>query len=696
MGRTRHRIIVTAVAAALALAPLAAGRASAEPARPWMNRALPPQVRATLLVKQMTLDEKILEIHMLDVPDHPREVAGIDRLGIPTFKITNGPAGAGPGDSRSPQPATALPSAMAMSASWDPAMAAAFGRIAGSEVRDRGEHLLEAPGLNIARIPQNGRNFEYLGEDPYLAAQLVVPEVRAIQAEDVIAEPKHFAANNQEADRKTVNEVIDERTLREIYLPAFQAAVRRGDAGAIMCAYPSVNGQFGCENTHQLADVLRHDWGFRGFVQSDYTATHSAVPAALAGLDLSMKHDWYGDPMKQAVLSGQLSESVVDTMVIRRFTQMFKYGVFDHPRPVVQIPAAEDGAVARTIAEQSAVLLKNDAGQLPLRTAAVHSVAVIGPYAGAAHTGGAGSSAVTPLYTVTPVQGITSHLPAGAAVTYSEGSDPAAAARLAASADVALVMVGNKDKEGGDRANLSLPTGQDALVSAVAAANPDTVVVLKTGGPVTMPWLAQVPAVLESWYPGEEDGNVVADLLFGQANPSGKLPLTFPKAEADTPAHTPQQYPGVNGTAVYSEGLQVGYRWYDTQGIEPLFPFGYGLSYTTFKVSHLTVPSRVHGHGTVRVGVDVTNIGTRAGSDVVQVYVADPATAGEPARQLRAFAKVSLRPGQTKHLTLVLDPHTFAVWNTSVNGWRTVPGQYTVYAGDSSRDLPLHRATWLG
>ncbi|MFL6073159.1 MAG: glycoside hydrolase family 3 C-terminal domain-containing protein [Mycobacteriales bacterium] len=698
MGRTR-RIVVTAVAAALALAPLTAGRASADPARPWLNRALPPQVRATLLVGQMTLDEKILEIHMLDVPDHPREVAAIDRLGIPAMKITNGPAGAGPGDSQSPQPATALPSALAMSASWDPAMAAAFGRIAGQEVRDRGEDLLEAPGLNIARVPRNGRNFEYLGEDPYLAAQLVVPEVRAIQDSDVIAEPKHYAANNQETDRKTVNEVIDERTLREIYLPAFQAAVRRGDAGAIMCAYPSVNGQFGCENTHQLSDILRGDWGFRGFVQSDYTATHSAVPAALAGLDLSMKHDWYGDPMKQAVLSGQLSESVVDTMLVRRFTQMFRFGMFDHPRPVTPIPAAADGAVARTIAERSAVLLKNDGGQLPLRASAVHSVAVIGPYAGAAHTGGGGSSAVTPLYTVTPVQGITSHLPAGATVSYADGSDPAAAAQLAASADVALVMVGNKDKEGGDRPNLSLPAGagnQDALVSAVAAANPHTVVVLKTGGPVLMPWLSQVPAVLESWYPGEEDGNVVADLLFGQANPSGKLPMSFPAAEADTPAHTPQQYPGVNGTAVYSEGLQVGYRWYDTQGVEPLFPFGYGLSYTTFRVDHLTVPSRVNGHGTVRVGVDVTNTGTRAGAEVVQVYVADPAAAGEPARQLRAFAKVSLRPGQTRHLTLALDQHTFSIWDTAANGWRTVPGRYTVYAGDSSRNLTANRTTWLG
>jgi beta-glucosidase len=674
------RKVLTALATSALVLAGTAVPSRAAPARPWTDRSLSPQKRAELLVGRMTLDEKVLEIHMMDVHDHPREVPAIDRLGIPALKITNGPAGAGPGDSPTAQPATALPSALALSASWDPALAGTFGRVAGQEVVHRGESLLEAPGVNITRVPRNGRNFEYFGEDPYLASQLVVPEVRGIQGEGVIAEVKHYAANSQETDRKTVDEVIDERTLREIYLPAFEAAVKRGRTGAVMCAYPSVNGQFGCENTHQLKEVLRGDWGFDGFVQSDYTATHSTVPAALAGLDLDMKHVYYGDATKAAVLSGQLKESVVDTMLIRRFGQMFRLGLFDHPRTVTPIPAQRDGAIARSIAEQSAVLLKNSHGLLPLR--AIHSVAVIGPYGGAAHTGGGGSSAVTPLYTVTPVDGIKSH---GVTVSYSDGSDPAAAAALARSADIAVVMVGNKDKEGGDRPNLSLPGGQDQLVSSVAAANPKTVVVLKTGGPVLMPWLAQVPAVLEAWYPGEEDGNVVADLLFGAANPSGKLPMTFPKAESQTPANTPEQYPGVGGTATYSEKLQVGYRWYDAQNVEPQFPFGHGLSYSTFAFRHLGVS------GSGRATVDVTNTGRRTGADVVQVYVAAPASAGEPPRQLRGFAKVTLRPGQTRHVEVTLDPRSFSIWDTSAGRWATVPGRYTVFAGDSSRDLPLSR-----
>jgi beta-glucosidase len=674
------RKIVAALATSVLLVGGTAVPSGAASARPWLNPSLSPRERAELLVGQMTLDEKVLEIHMLDVPDHPREVAAIERLGMPALKITNGPAGAGPGDSRTAQPATALPSALGMAASWDPRVAGAFGRVAGQEVRDRGEDLIEAPGLNITRVPRNGRNFEYLGEDPYLAGRMAVSEVRAIQAAGTIAEVKHYAANNQETDRKTVNEVIDERTLREIYLPAFEAAVRQGRAGAVMCAYPSVNGRFGCENTHQLKDVLRGDWGFDGFVQSDYTATHSTVDAALAGEDLDMKHVYYGDATKAAVESGRLPESVVDTMLVRRFAQMFRFGLFDHPRTPTPIPAEEDGAVARSIAEQSAVLLKNEGGRLPLRS--VRSVAVIGPYAGAAHTGGGGSSQVAPLYTVSPVDGIARK---GVTVTYADGGDPAAAAALARSADVAVVMVGDKDREGSDRPNLSLPGGQDGLVSAVAAANPQTVVVLKTGGPVLMPWLSQVPAVLEAWYPGEEDGNVVADLLFGDANPSGKLPMTFPKAENETPANTPQQYPGVGGTATYSEGLQVGYRWYDARNVAPLFPFGHGLSYTSFAVRHLRVLDRHH------VAVDVTNTGTRTGADVVQAYVAAPASAGEPPRRLCGFAKVTLPPHRTKRLVLTLDPRTYSVWDTAADRWTTVPGRYTVFAGDSSRDLPSHQ-----
>jgi beta-glucosidase len=672
---------------------LAGGQPADSPAagtRPWMNPSLAPGQRAQLLVEQMTLDEKILQIHMINTREHPREVAPIPRLGIPALKITNGPAGAGPGDTPTAQPATALPAALALAASWDRTLAETFGRIAGAESAARGERVLEAPGVNIVRVPQNGRNFEYFGEDPYLAEEMGVYEIRGIQNQKVIAETKHYAANNQEQDRKTINEIIDERSLREIYLPAFEAAVKQGDTGAIMCAYPSVNGQFGCENTHLLKDILRGEWGFKGFVQSDYTATHSTIPAALAGLDLEMKHDnYYDSGMKEAVTSGQLSQSVLDDMLVRRFREMFRFGVFDQSPPSEPISMKQDGALARSIAEQSAVLLKNDR-LLPLDPKTLHSIALIGPYALAAHTGGGGSSRVLPAYTVTPEDGLKNHLSPAVKITLNDGKDVAAAAALAADADLAIVMVGNRDSEGRDRPNLSLPENQDKLVAKVAAANGRTVVVLKTGGPVLMPWLERVPAILEAWYPGEEDGNVVSDLLFGTANPSGKLPITFPKAEADTPAHTPDEYPGINGTVQYSEGLKVGYRWYDAASIAPLFPFGYGLSYTRFELRNFEAPAELKLGQQISVSLEVANLGSRAGADIVQVYVADPPAVGEPPRQLRGFAKVELQPHESAHLTVALDPRAFSIWNTEKNQWAVLPGTYEIFAGDSCRELPLH------
>jgi beta-glucosidase len=661
----------------------------ADAGRPWMNQSLPPERRAALLVQHMTLDEKISQIHMMDDRNNPREVAGIPRLGIPPFKVTNGPLGAGPGDSRQPEPATALPAALALAASWDPALAQEFGEVAGKEVADRGEDLIEGPGFNIARVPQNGRNFEYFGEDPFLSGRMGVAEVRSIQRQGVIAEIKHFAANSQETSRKTINEIIDERTLREIYLPAFEAAVKEANPGAVMAAYPSVNGEFCSENPHLLKDILRGDWGFKGFVQSDYTGTTNAVRAARAGLDLAMKPDHYSGEMKAAITNGEVPEATVDAMVERRFTQMFKFGMFDHVRTPKPIPAEKDGAIARSIAEQCAVLLKNRDNTLPLIASAIRSIAVIGPYAGAAMTGGGGSSQVKPLYTVTPVDGIKRHLRANVIVTYNSGTNVAAAAAIAKSADVALVMVGNKDREGRDRPNLSLPNRQDALISAVAAANPKTIVILKTGGAVLMPWLDQVPSVLEVWYPGEEDGNTVADLVFGNANPSGKLPVTFPKTESEVPASTLEQYPGVNGNAVYSEKLLVGYRWYDAENVEPLFPFGYGLSYTTFKVDKLSVSPFSEKNG-VQVSCDVKNTGPRAGAEVVQIYVAAPPDADEPPKQLKGFARVSLKPGETRRVTVTLNPRAFSIWSTSAGRWVLAPGQHGILVGTSSRNLPLH------
>src|SRR5438874_2174533 len=505
-----------------------------------------------------------------------------------------------------------------------------------------------------------------------------------------MADVKHYAANDQETARKTINEAIDDRTLHEIHLPAFEDAVKQSDVATVMCAYPAINGSFSCENKHLLTDILRGQWGFGGFVQSDASATHTAVGSAQAGQDLELRDNGpYDQELKAAVLAGTVSMQTLDTMIIRRLATEIRFGLFDHPATITPIDAAAGGAVARTIAEQSTVLLKNAGGQLPLAPGALHSIAVVGPYAQQVHPGGGGSSHVKPLYTVSPVQGIQQRAGTGVTVTSADGSDTAAAAQLAQAADVAVVIVGDVEKEGADRPNMSLTGNQDALVQAVAAANPHTIVVVDSGAPVLMPWIDTVPAALEAWYPGEEDGNALASILCGDVNPSGKLPVTFPRTETQTPVSTPDRWPGVNGTAHYSEALQVGYRWYDAQNQDPLFPFGFGLSYTTFSFRHLNATPRLLPGGRVTVGVDVTNTGTRTGTEVAQLYVTDPATAGEPPKQLEGFQKVTLAPGQTRHLTFKLDERAFSVWDPKAQQWTTVVGRYRVSVGDSSRNLPL-------
>jgi beta-glucosidase len=657
------------------------------------DTSLTPTQRASELVARMTLDEKITELHGTQNADHKRYVPGIDRLGIPPLVVTNGPAGVGPGDDPVQPAATALPAPISLAASFDSALARQYGMVTGAETNDLGQNVLEGPDVNIARVPVSGRTFEGYGEDPYLAGQLSVSNIQGIQSQGIVAEVKHYAANNQETNRGTINEIIDDRTMHEIYLPQFEASVEQGHVGSVMCAYNRVNGPYNCEQDQLLENVLRGQWGFDGFVQSDFGAVHSTVPSALAGMDLEMPTGIYYDTaMKQAVQSGQIREQSIDTLLTDRFATMIRLGLFDRPVSKSPIPIAADGAFARDAAEQGTVLLKNSGSQLPLDASALHSIAVIGPYAGAAKTGGGGSSAVVPEYTVNPVDGIRNRVGPGASVAYNDGADPAAAAALAAKSDVAVVMVGDDETEGKDKTGMALSGNQDQLVESVAAANPHTVVVVKSGAPVLMPWVDHVPSIVEAWYPGEEDGNAVAAVLFGDVNPSGKLPVTFPRSASDVPAHTPQQYPGVNGTAVYSEGLQVGYRWYDSQDIAPLFPFGYGLSYTTFAFSNLQVTPTLAPNGHVTVGADVTNTGARAGAEVAQVYVTDPSSVGEPPKQLKGFSKVSLAAGQTQHLTFTLDERAFSTWEPAAQQWSTHDGRYTVSVGDSSRSLPLHAA----
>ena len=639
----------------------------------------------------MTLAEKIASLHGIQDTNDYRTVPGIPRLGIPSLNITNGPAGAtngGPGHQGS---ATALPAPIALAATWDTSLANLYGTVIGTEAKALANGFLEGPDINICRVPQNGRTFEAYGEDPYLVGQMAANTIAGIQSQGIIAEAKHYAGNNQETNRATINDIIDERTLHEIYLPAFETSVQQGNAGAVMCAYNQVNGAYSCENDLLMNQILKGSWLFNGFTTSDFGAVHSTGPSALAGLDLEMPTGiYFSDPLSAAVQSGQVPMSMIDNKLIRRLATMIRFGIFDNPPVNTPVPTQADGLIARRIAEAGMVLLKNDGGVLPLNAIQLHSIAVIGPYASSAMTGGGGSSMVVPAYTVDPVPGIQARVGSSVKVTLSTGSNISQAIAMAQSADVAIVMVGDSEAEGVDHA-ISLSGNQDQLVAAVAAANPHTVVVVKSGSAVLMPWVSSVPAILEAWYPGEEDGNAVAAVLFGDVNPSGKLPVTFPVNVGDLPANTPAQYPGVNGNANYSEGVFVGYRYFDANKITPLFPFGHGLSYTTFSYTNLQVYSfTCFVFACAQVQFDVTNTGRVAGSEVAQVYVGLPNNpVAEPPLQLGAFQKVTLQPGQTAHIQVPLNQNAFSYWDIVSHAWQPSPGPFTIFVGSSSRDIRL-------
>jgi beta-glucosidase len=681
-----------------------------------MNRALAPEQRAALLVNAMTLDQKAAQLHGQSgpIPEIPacgsgtRHIPGIPSLSIPTFRITNGPVGVGAGDCVPQERATALPMSMALAASFDPTLARAYGDVLGREARILGLHVVEAPGMNMVRDGRGGRNFEYLSEDPVLAGVMAENEIRGAQANGVIAMAKHFVLNEQETNRNTVSVLVDDRSLHEIYLLPFGVSVRRGNVASVMCSYNRIGSTYSCETPHTLNTILRGELEFKGYVQSDFGATHSTAPSMNAGLDLEMQSGiWFTlQNINQALVTGALTMATINEALTRRYTQMFKAGIFD--RPVVRTPLDSmtiqtDGTQARLIGEQSAVLLKNSGNFLPL-SKTVRSIAIVGhnTYVDDALGGGGGSSKVVPAYTVTPQQGIRNvlqQLGSGATVKVlaaaNDGSMDASVAAAAATADVAIVMAGVVTSEGSDRPDLSLPKGQDKLIAAVANRNKRTVVVLKDGGPVLMPWVDQVPAILETWYPGQEDGNIVARLLFGLANPSGKLPVTYPGRATDTPTSTSDRYPGTSGpnpTVQYSEGLLVGYRWYDLHQIKPLFAFGHGLSYTSFKISDVSVsPGGYTGNGPIQVRLSVENIGLREGAEVAQVYLGLPRNIGEPPKRLVAFQKVFLGPGEKKALSLYIYPlnafHALGYWDSASQSWKIAPGTYTVYVGNASDNV---------
>jgi beta-glucosidase len=686
---------VIAQAAALACLALVAGfgLAGAAPpvsaaACPWASSAAPIPQRVSQLLARMTVAQKITLLHGVLPSRYAGSTRAIPLLCIPAMNLENGPAGA----ADRMRSVTQLPAPVDVAATWDTAAEQQYGQVIGSEQAATGATVSLGPTVNIVRDPRWGRAFESLSEDPYLAGTLAAANIRGVQSASVLAQVKHFAVYNQETSRNSQADdaLVSTRAEQEIYLPAFQDAVQQGAASSVMCAYSSVNGTRACQNPYLLSTVLRRQFGFGGFVTSDWGATHATVQAASAGLDQDMpgRDGRFARALRRDLADGTVSTARLNSMVSPVLTEMFAFGLFARqPAGSPARPAATPAhaATALRLAEEGTVLLKNRDGVLPL-AASVRSIAVIGADATTPVTAGGGSSHVTSSGTITPLQAITAR--AGGAVTlrYSDGSSPPLAAALAAASRVAVVFIGNGESEGSDLPSISLPAVDNTLIAAVAAANPRTIVVLNTGSPVTMPWLPVVAGALEAWYPGQEDGAAIAALLFGDASPSGHLPVTFPRSLAQVPAATTAQWPGTGGTVRYTEGIDVGYRWYDARGMTPLFPFGYGLSYTTFSFRRLTVGTLVRG-GAATVTATVTNTGSRAGADVAQLYVIDPAASGEPPRQLEGFARVSLPPGASQVVRFTLTQRSLRYWNG--HRWAAGPGRYGIEVGDSDANLPL-------
>ncbi|HWY29561.1 MAG TPA: glycoside hydrolase family 3 C-terminal domain-containing protein, partial [Candidatus Acidoferrum sp.] len=664
-------------------------------AQSWTNTTLSASHRASLLTSAMTFNEMATMVAGAS-GSYVGYIPANTRLGIPALNLQDGPAGIGDGANN----VTAFPAPITIAASWDTALSRQYGSMIGAEARGKGINVLLAPMMNDARVYEDGRNFEGSGEDPRLSGAMAAAEIQGIQSQGVIATAKHFVCNDQETQRMLVSADVDERTRQEVYYPAFRTSVRAG-VGAVMASYNRVNSRYACES-EALNATLKKLWGFNGFVMSDWGAGFSTVAGANNGLDMDMYSGGFAiGPLTNAIQSGNVPSSEVNGMVQRILTSMFQSGMFDNPGTGSlgsNVTGTAHAQFARNAAAAGTVLLQNNDGLLPLNTSSIHTMAVIGSVASvSAISTGAGSAGVVLPYNVTPLAGITSRAGGGITVSYSQGdgASVSAAAQLAATSDVAIVCVGQRTSEGSDRANLSLPNGQDALISAVAAANPHTIVVIYSSSATLMPWASQVAGILCAWYPGQENGNALAQVLFGDVNPSGKLPVTIPVSASQVCASTSSQWPGLLGHASYSEGLQVGYRWYDANNVAPLFPFGFGLSYATYGYSNLTV-SAVSPSGQVQVGFDLTDTGPLAGAEVAELYLGFPAAAGEPPKLLKGFQKITLAPGQTQHVTFNLDWEDLANWDATARGWLVTTGTFQVMVGASSRDLRLTGAFSIG
>jgi beta-glucosidase len=715
----------TLLTSATLLSPtaLAAGQCGSHA---WCDASLPIDQRAGMLLSALTESQKISllagndALGVTGLSGHTGTSAGVPGL-VPAVHFTDGTAGIRQGS------ATAVPVELAVAASFDRELARLDGAVLGDEAKHKGNDVIYGPTLTIMRTPLAGRTFQALGEDPFLTSSLGDGLIEGVQSQGVIADANIYTANNQEGQdptgqlgrpglplgvgtigsRMLIDARVDARTLREIYLAPFESAVKDAHVGTVMCAYNQVNGTYNCENGPLLERILKREWGFPGFVLSDYGAAHNTVASFQNGLDFE---PWpglaYAPALVQAALAARLvTTAQLDDHVRRYLRTLFAFGVFDRRAYVndeTQIDKSSHAGAARRIADGAITLLQNRGAVLPLDPAKVKSIAVIGAAANAFTTGG-GSSAVKPYSTVTPLQGIRQRAGPASSVAYDDGSNVDSATALARRSDVAVVVASNYLTEGADLQCLSLECpdahgDQDSLIRRVAAANPRTVVVLETGGPVLTPWRGQVKGILEAWYPGEQGGAAIAGALFGDVNPSGHLPISFPATEAQTPtAGDPTAYPGLLDET-YKEGVLVGYRWYDARGVQPAFPFGFGLSYTSFSYHGLSVVPGPAGSRLATVGVAVTNTGSRAGTAVPQLYLGMPSLPGveQPPSQLKGFEKVALAPGQTARISFAIDARALSYWDATANDWRTAPGCYAVKVGGSSRSLRLGATLSVG
>ncbi len=679
----------------------------------YLDENQPIDVRVEDLLSKLTFDEKIALLHA----QSKFSISGVPRLGIPEIWMSDGPHGVKHENSWNEwssakwtnDSCTAFPSLTCLAASWNPALSYAQGKVIGAEARYRNKDVMLGPGVNIARTPLNGRNFEYMGEDPHLTSKLVVPYINGLQENGVAACVKHYILNDQETNKHTISVELSNRALNEIHFPPFEAAVREANVQAIMSSYNLVRGFYASDSEFLLTTTLKKKWGFKGVVISDWDAVHSTYLPAINGLDIEMgtegkdyKDYFFANPLKEMLKSGKVSQQIIDDKV-RRVLRLNFLTRMNKNRPLGSFGTTEHAMAARKIADEGIVLLKNTKQILPLNLYKTKSIAVIGDNATREQLLGGGSSALKARYEISPLAGLRNRLKDSVLINYTQGYAVKGqkvdslfnkALEAARKSDIVLFFGGlNKTKgqdcEGDDRINMKLPYNQDSLIIELLKVNPNMVVILNGGNPMEMPWNDKVPALLLSWYPGMEGGNAIARVLCGDVNPSGKLPVTFPKKLNDSPAHALGTYPGEKTKVEYLEDIFVGYRWFDKKKIAPLYPFGFGLSYTSFAFEKINTDKKEFGQNeTASVSITLKNTGLKTGAEVVQLYVsAIKPKENRPANELKAFQKIELKAGEQKTITFAITPEMLRYYSTVEDNWVIPAGQYRISIGNSSRNL---------